>query len=465
MASLAGAIRQAAARVGLGRVAGDLDEFQAEKWGSLHRGNAYFIRVDDGSGDICDMIRQRTAGGASVISEVSRAHMADAGALRGKVVLEIGFGGGWYLAQALKEGARSVCGFEAADNIVRSASAAFDRLGLGPYRFYRVGDKYLDVLPSDSVDVAFSKTVFQHINPKATAAYLRTVPGVLRDDGYCLFQFLMNERNPARDSNISDDEGQVSYTKAEVDAMVSSAGLQTLVYAETWMDDAGTGNYWAWYKLAKAAPADPVRPPEGRIGGGADVGRHIRGLIPHGTQSMLVIGCGAGSDGGNADMLREVCRGGRYAVTGIDASAERIRRRKNNGPPGEYRAMDARDVQELGKKFDAVVCRHVLERLPEDDGRRLLDRLEGMYGRLLAVLLRPGPPDRAVQRGGGKGRPHAWGISEMHARRYYIRQTRDALVAFKTSERVPGGAPSTERELEQLRTRSHAGQQGPSGGG
>lgn len=413
MASLARAVRRAAARVGSGRAkAGEPDEFQAEKWGNLHRSNAYFIRVDGGSDDICDMIRRRTAGEACIISEIDRAHMADAGALRGKTVLEIGFGGGWYLAQALKAGASGVYGFEAADNIVRSASAAFDRLGLGPYRFYRVGNGYLNALPRGSVDVAFSKTVFQHINPRATAAYLRTVPGALRDGVYCLFQFLLNEKNPVKDSNIPDDEGQVSYTKAEVDAMVSGAGLHTLVYAETWMDDAGTGNYWSWYKLAKATPAGRGTPPESGSGAAGDA-VHIRGLIPPCTKSVLAVGCGAGSGGKDADALHEVCRGSRYEVTGIDASAEHIRERKSNGPPGEYRAMDARDVHALGKKFDAIVCRHVLESLTEDDGGQMLGALEGMYSRLLVVSSRLAGSGGTTGGGGARRAPICVGHTQL----------------------------------------------------
>lgn len=445
--------RRVAARLRPARPPDESDEFQSKKWDAMHSGNAYFIRVDDGSEDICDMLQRRMAGGGRVISEIDRTHMASDSTLRGKDVLEIGCGGGWYLAQALKEGARAVVGFEAADNIVRTASAAFDRLGLGPYKFCRVDERYLDALPRDSIDVAFSKTVFQHINPRATAAYLRTAPQTLRDEGYCLFQFLMNEEKPVKNSNVPDDEGVVSYTKAEVDAMVAGAGLQTLVYAETWRDDAGTGNYWAWYKLAKAAPAGQGRP-GAEAGGGSDIG-HIRGLIPPGARSVLAVGCGGGSRE-DADMLSEVCGGGRYQVTGIDASAERISERKRNGPPGEYRAMDARDVHTLGRKFDVVVCRHVLERLPEDDGRRLLGRLEGMHGRLLVASMRidlaehTGDADDATEEKGRTSATAGW-INRLRAGRYYIRQTTDHLVAFKTTERVPGGAHSTERELEQLR--------------
>lgn len=467
MTALGRLARLVAARAGLGQTQSKADEFQAEKWSRMHSGNSYFIRVDDGSDDICDMLRRRMASGGNIISEISRTHMADASTLRGKVVMEIGFGGGWYLAQALKEGARSVCGFEAADNIVRAASSAFDLLGIGPYKFYRVDKRYCDALPRDSVDVAFSKTVFQHINPTATTAYLCTVPGALKSNGYCLFQFLMNERNPVKESNIQDDEGEVSYTKAEVDTMISEAGLQTLVYAETWSDPS-SGNYWAWYKLAKAAPAGPghLSEGEGRRTGDVD---HIQGLIPQGARSVLVVGCGAGPREKGADMLREMCSDGQYKVTGIDASEVCISDRKKNGPPGEYIVMDATGVHALDKKFDVVILRHILERMPEDDGAQLLGHLEGMYNRLLVVSMRLNPAGRrgggAVRRSEGYERIlHSLGMDELRAGRYYIRQTRDHLIAFKTSERVPGGAPSTEQELEQMRARSQDGRPRPGGG-
>ena len=371
-----GSARRPLARLGHFMQARARDEFQHEKWERLHDGNAYFARDADGQADSHQTLERRMAGRA--ISEINEKHMAGTETLRGKAVLEIGFGGGWYLAQALGEGARQVYGFEAADNIIHSTSDAFDRLGLGPYKFYKVDKRYLDALPAACIDVAFSITVFQHINPRATQNYMRTVSGALADGGYCLFQFVLNEKSPSKNSNAPAQEGSVAYTKAEVDRMVSKAGLRTVVYAETWRD-ADTDNYWAWYKIAKNTGRPGAGPPPAARN--SDNIPHIKGLIPPDAASILDVGCGMLWDGNppTEDLLHEICRGKSYAVTGIDLYPKCVRWREKNGPPGEYMVMDARDVHTLRKTFDVVVCHHVIEHLPKDDGRKLLDALECMY--------------------------------------------------------------------------------------
>lgn len=450
--TLAPGLRSAATRL-TRRIArpAPADEFQSEKWQDLHAANAYFARDDDGSDDMCKMLEGRMGGRA--ISEINERHMAGTEALRGKAILEIGFGGGWYLAQALRQGAGSVHGFEAADNVIRSASNAFDRLGLGPYSFRKVDERYLGALPPGTIDVAFSITVFQHIHPRATAAYLRTAARVLSDGGYCLFQFLMNEERPVRDSNASGTEGLVSYTKAEVDAMVLKARLRTLVYAETWRDPAN-GNYWAWYKLAKA-PSCPDPAPAAK---NSDNVPHIAGLIPPGSRSILDVGCGMLHDGNppSEDILHELCRGAEYEVTGIDAFPGCVKWREQNGPPGRYAVMDARDVRTLGRRFDVVLCHHVIEHLPKADGRRLLSSLEGMYDRLLVVATPTGFVDTEynVKLHGNELERHlsGWDIAEFRERGYYIRQIKNQFIAFKTSDPPPAGASASgARDAELVR--------------
>lgn len=427
--------------------AGARDEFQHKKWECLHVGNAYFAKDYDGPEDPYQMLRQRMAGRA--MSEINERHMAGTETLSGKSVLEIGFGGGWYLAQALREGARQVYGFEAATNIVRSASDAFDRLGIGPYEFHMVDKRYLRAIPPACIDVAFSITVFQHIHPRATRNYLRTVSGALAKGGYCLFQFVLNEKNPAKSSNVAGQEGAVAYTKAEVDQMVSEAGLRTIVYAETYRD-AGTGNYWAWYKLAKNAgrPGDP--PPPAKT---SDNIPHIKGLIPPGAKSILDVGCGMLRDGSppTEDVLLALCSGRNYAVTGIDLFPECVRWRNMNGPPGKYMVMDAMDVHTLRKRFDVIVCHHVIEHLAKDDGERLLGALEGMYDGLLVVAAPAGFVDTSTTHVDGTDlemRLSGWDIAEFRDRGYYVRQIKNQFIAFKTTAAMPAGAAPADREAD-----------------
>lgn len=421
---------QAAASAGSG------DEFQREKWARLHDGNAYFARSDAGPPDVYKMLRRRMRREGNSIAEVNRMHMAGAEDLRGRSVLEIGFGGGWYLAQALRGGASKVYGLEAADNLIGSVSAAFDRLGLGPYDFRRVDERYLDALPRGGIDVMYSTTVFQHIHPDATASYLRTAPGALADGGFCLFQFLLNEDSPVRSPDIPGDEGHVSFTRAEVDGMVAAAGLETVAYAETYRD-AGTGDYWAWYKIAKPAAGG---------GGAAAVAPHIRGLIPPRSRSVLFVGCG-GADGEAEDLLRGVCesgggkRGGRYRITGIDASAGRVKRREEAGPPGRYIAMDAAGAGALGERFDVVVCSGIAGSEAEGGGfLRLLDDLEGVRCRLLVVVVDDADAARAGRR-----------AAELRGRGYYMRRVGGRLVAFRTAEPVYAAHRPRSARLGPLR--------------
>lgn len=422
---------QAAANAGSG------DEFQREKWARLHGGNAYFARSDAGPPDVYKMLRRRMRREGNAIAEVNRMHMAGAEDLRGRSVLEIGFGGGWYLAQALRGGASKVYGLEAADNLIGSVSAAFDRLGLGPYEFRRVDEGYLDALPRGGIDVMYSTTVFQHIHPDATASYLRTAPGALADGGFCLFQFLLNEDRPVRSPDVPGDEGHVSFTRAEVDGMVAAAGLETVAYAETYRD-AETGDYWAWYKIAK--------PAAGGGGAAAAVAPHIRGLIPPRSRSVLFVGCGGG-DGEAEDLLRGVCegggrgRGGRYRITGIDASAERVKRREEAGPPGRYIAMDAAGAGALGERFDVVVCSNIEGLAAEGGGfSRLLDDLEGVRCRLLVVVV---DADADAARRGG--------TAELRGRGYYMRRVGGRLVAFRTAEPVYAAHRPRSARLGPLR--------------
>lgn len=136
--------------------------------------------------------------------------------------------------------------------------------------------------------------------------------------------------------------------------------------------------------------AAPTRaPPVSAFAKNSDNIPHIRSLIPPDAHSILDVGCGMLYDGNplSEDILHEVCRGrgGRYEVTGIDAFPKCARWRDKNGPPGDYLVMDARDVRTLGRRFDVVICHHVIEHLPTDAGRRLLADLEGMFDRLLVV--------------------------------------------------------------------------------
>lgn len=153
------------------------------------------------------------------------------------------------------------------------------------------------------------------------------------------------------------------------------------------------------------------------------------------------------------DVLHELCRSKSYAVTGIDLFPKCVQWREKNGPPGEYMVMDARDVHTLHKKFDVVICHHVIEHLPKGDGRSLLARLEGMYNRLLVVATPTGFVDTGynVLLHDNEAERHlcGWEMAEFRDRGYYIRQIKNQFLAFKTDETIPTGASVPTGPAEQ----------------
>lgn len=170
---------------------------------------------------------------------------------------------------------------------------------------------------------------------------------------------------------------------------------------------------------------------------------HIRALIPPDARSILDVGCGMmhGDDPLTEDILHEVCRGGRYEVTGIDAFPECVRWRERIGPPGDYRVMDARDVRTLGRRFDVVICHHVIEHLSKDDGRRLLDALEGMYDRLLVVATPIGFVDTEynvrLHRNELERHLCGWEPGEFRRMGYDVLEIKNQFIASRLRPRAP----------------------------
>lgn len=118
-----------------------------------------------------------------------------------KVVLEIGSGGGWYIAQCIKRGSSLAIGLEISDNIINNAEEAFKHHKIDNYKFYEipnVNSEYLSVV-EEKVDIIFEITVFQHIAKSITKDYLKNANKILKSDGYLVCQFYIDDENPIND--------------------------------------------------------------------------------------------------------------------------------------------------------------------------------------------------------------------------------------------------------------------------
>lgn len=99
---------------------------------------------------------------------------------------------------------------------------------------------------------------------------------------------------------------------------------------------------------------------------------------------VLDLGCGAGSP-----IARSLAE--RFAVTGVDFSAEQIRRARRSVPDAEFLESDLLTVDFPRSTFGGVVAFYVLFHLPREEQVELLRRVHGWLapgGLLLATLSR-----------------------------------------------------------------------------
>jgi len=99
---------------------------------------------------------------------------------------------------------------------------------------------------------------------------------------------------------------------------------------------------------------------------------------------VLDVGCGAG-----LPVAQVLARRGR--VTGVDLSAEQIRRARENVPAGEFIESDIMAVDFSDASFDAIVSFYAVFHLPREEHQELFARLHRWLrpgGHLLATVAR-----------------------------------------------------------------------------
>lgn len=143
---------------------------------------------------------------------------------RDKTVLEIGHGGGWYLAQALTKGAALAIGIEIESLINSKADAALKHFNFKNFILYEADETCLKIVKEKNVDIIYCITVFQHTHPDITRTYLETAKDVLSPTGMIYCQFLMNDVNNSK--NPLSGEGVVRYSMKDITDLSNSLGLK-----------------------------------------------------------------------------------------------------------------------------------------------------------------------------------------------------------------------------------------------
>jgi cyclopropane fatty-acyl-phospholipid synthase-like methyltransferase len=85
---------------------------------------------------------------------------------------------------------------------------------------------------------------------------------------------------------------------------------------------------------------------------------------------VLEFGCGSGSP-------ETVLLAGRFQLTGVDVSAEQIRRARERVPSADLVHADVLEVELPGGSFDAVCSFYVLNHVPREHLGPLLERIAG----------------------------------------------------------------------------------------
>lgn len=168
-----------------------------------------------------------------------------------KRVLEIGHGGGWYLAEMLDSQAGSVCGLEISRALNLRASQALKKLKYSNFELALGNGRNLSVLDSASFDFVYANTVVQHLSTKTLKNYLREISRVLAPEGLCVLQVLQT-RLPASQKRLSRaDLFSVAYTSSEFESLLGTIGFTTVAFGEI---KYGTDDkYWGLYALKKVS--------------------------------------------------------------------------------------------------------------------------------------------------------------------------------------------------------------------
>jgi 2-polyprenyl-3-methyl-5-hydroxy-6-metoxy-1,4-benzoquinol methylase len=88
--------------------------------------------------------------------------------------------------------------------------------------------------------------------------------------------------------------------------------------------------------------------------------------LNHPNATVLEIGCGPGNI---SNYL--LSKSSDLNILGVDASRNMVELAKKNNPRANYLVLDARNLNSIQKKFDAIVCGFILPYLSKQDCRKL----------------------------------------------------------------------------------------------
>lgn len=164
---------------------------------------------------------------------------------------------------------------------------------------------------------------------------------------------------------------------------------------------------------------------------------HIKQLITPDIKSVLDLGCGNHDASfldsnlrAKEDILINLFPSG-YDLTGIDLFEGAIEYRNNFGPHGTYILGDIRNFIKLtnGRHFDMILCHHVIEHLPKEDGAKLIADVESKALKLVVF----GAPQGFIKSGSdiNKYQEHLSGWTAEDFPMYEVNYKEDVFLVSK----------------------------------
>lgn len=161
-------------------------------------------------------------------------------------VIEIGHGGGWYLAQCIRAGCKNAYGLEVSEVINTKANSALTQFGYSNFSLNVVDQDFLSSFRF-SPDVIYAITVFQHLPTQVLESYFASATKVMSSKSRFYFQTLENNMKTNRRGSLT-DVFSMSYHPNELAELLVKNGLKIDKRFEHHFGD--VNNYWAIYKVS-----------------------------------------------------------------------------------------------------------------------------------------------------------------------------------------------------------------------
>jgi hypothetical protein len=160
-------------------------------------------------------------------------------------VVEIGHGGGWYLAQCIRAGCKHAYGLEVSEVINNKANSALTQFDYLNFSLNVVDQRFLSQIEA-TPDVIYAITVFQHLPTQILEEYFSSAAKVMNAGSRFYFQTLENNIKTDRRGSLT-DIFSVSYHPTEIVSLLNKYGLKIEKRFEHHFDD--PYNFWAIYKV------------------------------------------------------------------------------------------------------------------------------------------------------------------------------------------------------------------------